>query len=129
MRETISAKIEAFAKGRKFNYATNIVPTELAGGIKYPCILWVAPDAEYRANQGRWVFRSTFYIVENKVKDEQVAGVLDKLEDVARDLYMMVRDDEYIYAESSMTCRPKVGFDNTGAVAVELTFTIYANEC
>lgn len=133
MRAAINKIIEAYAKRVGFNYYTGIIPKELAGTGKQPFILWVAPDAVHENNRGgRYRYNSTIYVVSEATKDDEQTTRLDELQSICAGLHREFRDPRYIeenggnvYAESIATIRPKYGFDNSGAIAVEMSITIY----
>lgn len=129
MRQVISDIIEAFAKERGYSYTTDIVPTALAGGMHYPALLWVAPDATFDASRGRWTFKSTLYFVAAVYNNLSVSTQLSKLEDDAAALAMRLCNNDVVSAEPSVQCRPKFAIDNSGANAIEVQVTIYAYDC
>lgn len=136
MRTAINEILRRFAARHRYNYYTGIIPKELAGTGKQPFILWVAPDAVHENNRGgRYRYASTIYVVTTATKDDEQTARLDELQSICGKLHREFRDPRCIdenggnvYAESNATIRPKYGFDNTGAIAVEMNITIYYDD-
>ena len=127
MRGTLNTILKGFAESKGFGFASDIVPTGLLNE-KYPCIFWVAPDATFDAVKARWTYPSTFYIVAPKTKDKSVNIILDDLQMLCRDLFLFLQKDspkDYFVDSKTMKCAPKAGFDNSGAVGMEMTLNIY----
>lgn len=132
MRGELKQVLKGFAEGKGYGFASDIVPTGLLNE-KYPCIFWVAPDATFDATKARWTYPSTFYMVAPKVKGKEVDSILDDLQTLCRDLFLFLQVDspkDYFVDHKTMKCAPKSGFDNSGAVGMEMTLNIYeADEC
>lgn len=128
MRGQLIELMKTFAEQHGYGFASDIVPTGLLGE-KYPCIFCVAPDATY-SNVGRWTYPTTIYIVAPKGKSQNVNAILDDLQGLARDLFLFLQKTCVYYTDKEVKVRPKAGFDNSGAVAVEMTLNIYeSDEC
>ena len=128
MRGSLNVLIKGFAEQHGYGFAADIVPTGLLNE-KYPCLFLVAPDATY-SNVGRWTYPTTVYLVAPKGKKENVNTILDDLQQLSRDLFLFLQKACEYYTDKNMTVRPKVGFDNSGAVALEMTLNIYeSDEC
>lgn len=128
MRGTLNEIIKGFAEQHGYGFAADIVPTGLLNE-KYPCIFCVAPDATY-SNVGRWTYPTTIYLVAPKGKKQNVNSILDDLQTLCRDLFLFLHDMRGFYTDKTTTIRPKAGFDNSGAVAMEMTLNIYeSDEC
>lgn len=132
MRGSLKEQLRSFAESKGFGFASDIVPTGLLNE-KYPCIFWVAPDATFDAVRRRWIYPSTFYVVAPRTKGKNVDSILDDLQALCRDLCLFLQKEcplDYFFVDKTMKCAPKAGFDNTGAVGVEMTMNIYeADEC
>lgn len=135
MRGQLTNYLRKFAESKGFGFATDVVPTGLLNE-KYPCIFWVAPDTTFDGVNHRWVYPSTFYIIAPKGKNENVSSKLDDLQSISRDLFLFLQsgcrnDNEGVFfTDKTMKCNPKSGFDNSGAIAVEVVFNIYeSDEC
>lgn len=133
MRGQLTNYLREFAESKGFSFATDVVPTGLLNE-KYPCIFWVAPDTTYDAVSQRWVYPSTFYIVATKGKGENVSSKLDDLQIISRDLFLFLQKDcrfdnnGAFFTDKTMKCNPKAGFDNSGAIAVEVVFNIFESD-
>ena len=131
MRGALNENLRWFAESKGYGFASDIVPTGLLNE-KYPCIFWVAPDTTYDAAKRRWVYPSTFYLVAPKTKGKSVDSILDDLQALCRDLFLFLRKDSPLdyFVDKTMSCKPRSGFDNSGAVGMEMTLNIYeADEC
>lgn len=132
MRGELTKVLKNFAESKGYGFAFDVVPTGLLNE-KYPCIFWVVPDATFDAVKARWTYPSTFYIVAPKTKGKNVDAILDDLQTLCRDLFLFLQNDspkDYFVENKAMKCAPKAGFDNSGAVGMEMTLNIYeADEC
>lgn len=128
MRGSLNKLIKGFAEQHGYGFAADIVPTGLLNE-KYPCLFLVAPDATY-SNVGRWTYPTTVYLVAPKGKKENVNTILDDLQQLSRDLFLFLQSDspKDYFVDKTMRCNPKAGFDNSGAVAMEMTFNIYESD-
>lgn len=128
MRGTLNELIKGFAEQHGYGFAADIVPTGLLNE-KYPCLFCVAPDATY-SNVGRWTYPTTIYLVAPKGKKQNVNSILDDLQALCRDLFLFLQSDspKDYFVDKTMRCNPKAGFDNSGAVAMEMTFNIYESD-
>lgn len=127
MRGQLNELIRGFAEQRGYGFAADIVPTGLLNE-KYPCIFCVAPDATYDIVKRRWTYPTTCYLVATKGKGQNVDSILDDLQALARDLVLLLQKRCAFYTDRTMTARPKAGFDNSGAVALEMVLTIYEDD-
>lgn len=129
MRGIINQTIKAFAEERGFNFATDVVPTSMISE-KYPCIFCISPDVTFDVVRARWTYPTTIYLVALKEKGQTTDSILDDLQGVARDLFLILRKECTTYTDKTMTLRVKNGFDNSGALALEMVFNIYeSDEC
>lgn len=131
MRGELTKVLKNFAESKGYGFAFDIVPTGLLNE-KYPCIFWVVPDATFDAVKARWVYPSTFYIVAPKAKGKNVDAILDDLQMLCRDLFLFLQKSRPMgyFVDKTMKCNPKAGFDNSGAVAMEMKLNIYeSDEC
>lgn len=128
MRGELIGLLRGFAESNGYGFASDVVPTGILNE-KYPCIFWVAPDTTYDEEKERWVYPSTFYFVAPKKKGESVDSILDDLQLLCRDLFLFLqkRIPKDYFTDRKMKCAPKAGFDNSGAVGMEMTLNIY--EC
>lgn len=131
MREQIEQILRAFAEEHRMTYASGIVPTKLAQGIKFPCVYWVLPDGEYSIRRERRTLRNTIYIVAGKTKDDKITHSVDELEALATSLFKRLHLSDSSATADVLTTRVKYGFDNSGAHAIEMVFDIfcYDGEC
>lgn len=133
MRGQLTNHLKKFAESKGFGFATDVVPTGLLNE-KYPCIFWVAPDTTYDAVAQRWVYPSTFYIVAPKGRAENVSSKIDDLQAISRELFLFLQRDcrfdneGAFFTDKTMRCNPKTGFDNSGAIAVEVVFNIFESD-
>lgn len=130
MRGQLNELLKGFAESKGFSYASDILPTGLLNE-KYPCIFWVAPDTSYDAVKARWSYNSKFYLVAPIKKGKSVNSILDDLQALCRDLFLFLQNDcpkDYFVDSKSMKCSPKSGFDNSGAVAIEMALNIYESD-
>lgn len=123
-RQRIENIIKGYADSIGYGYGTDIVPTALAGGTKFPAIFWNAPDAEWSESRARWRYPSKIYIIADAGKRE-VTELLDTLQEHALNIHKLFQNDARAFAESTFTCRPMNGFDNTTTSAIEMTVNIY----
>jgi hypothetical protein len=129
MRGTINERIKAFAEQHGYGFASDIVPTGLLNE-KYPCIFCVAPDTTYNVVTRRWTYPTTIYLVAPIGKKRDANSILNDLQHLSRDLFLFLRQGCTLYTDKEMKIRPKAGFDNSGAVAVEMVVALYeADEC
>lgn len=129
MRGTINTMIEAFATERGFGFAADVVPSGLLNE-KYPCIFCILPDATYDAVRMRWTYPTTIYLVAMKGKAQTADSIIDDLQTMARDLFLILRQGCTMYTDKTMNVKPKTLLDNTGAVALEMVLNIYeSDEC
>lgn len=126
MRGTLNELIKDFAEQHGYGFAADIVPTGLLNE-KYPCLFCVAPDATY-SNKGLWTYPTTIYLVAPKGKKQNVNTILDDLQLLSRDLFLFLQKSCEFYTDKNMTVRPKAGFDNSGAVALEVILNIYESD-
>jgi hypothetical protein len=126
MRGALHEQLKWFAESKGYGFATDIVPTGLLNE-KYPCIFFVAPDTTYDAVKRRWTYPSTFYVVAPKTKGKSVDSILDDLQTLCRDLFLFLQKDSPLdyFVDKTMNCSPKAGFDNSGAVGMEMKLNIY----
>lgn len=125
MREKIERILREFATDNGLNFASGIVPSKLSQGIKYPCMFWVLPDGEYSVKRSRRVFRNTLYFVDIESAEERVPHSLDELERMATEVFELLHTDEEFSTADNLTTRTKIGFDNSGAHAIEAVFDTY----
>lgn len=125
-RARINNIIKGYAESIGYGYDTNIVPTALAGGTKFPAIFWNAPDVEWSENRARWRYPSKIYIIADAGKRD-VTELLDELQDHALNLHRAMQRDARVFADSTFTARPMTGFDNTTTHAIEVTINIYCD--
>ncbi|MBQ5693421.1 MAG: hypothetical protein IIV72_08215 [Alistipes sp.] len=123
-RARINNIIKGYADSVGYGYDTDIVPTALAGGTKFPAIFWNAPNAEWSDSQARWRYPSTIYIIAD-AGAQDVTALLDELQDHALRIHKALRNDARAYAEGTFSCKPMTGFDNTTTAAIEMTVNIY----
>lgn len=131
MRGTLNEVLKGFAVSKGYGFATDIVPTGLLNE-KYPCVFWVAPDTTFDGVNRRWLYPSTFYFVAPKEKGKDVNSILDHLQLLCRDLFLFLQKEcpKDYFVDKTMKCSPKAGFDNSGAVAIEMVLNIYeSDEC
>ena len=127
MRGTLNELIKGFAEQHGYGFAADIVPTGLLNE-KYPCLFCMSPDATY--SKGRWTYPIKIYFVAPKGKKQNVNSILDDLQTLCRDLFLFLQKDspKDYFVDRTMRCAPKAGFDNSGAVAIEMTFNIYESD-
>lgn len=123
-RKRIESIIKGYAEEVGFTFGTDIVPTALAGGTKFPAIFWNAPDAEWSEHKARWRYPSTIYIIADAAKRD-VTEVLDELQDHALNIHKRVQSDSRAFADTTFTAKPLTDFDNSSARALQVTLNIY----
>jgi hypothetical protein len=123
-RKRINNIIKTYADSIGYGYDTDIVPTALAGGTKFPAIFWNAPNSEWSDTHARWKYASKIYIIADAGKRD-VTELLDELQDHALNIHLAFRNDARVYTDSTFACKPITGFDNTTTAAVELTINFY----
>lgn len=123
-RKRIEQIIKGYADSVGYTFGTDIVPTALAGGTKFPAIFWNAPDAEWSEHKARWRYPSTLYIIADAgVRD--VTEVLDELQQHALNIHKLLQRDSRAFADTTFTCKPLTDFDNSTARAIQVTLNIY----
>lgn len=125
-RARINNIIRDYAKSIGYNYDTGVVPTALAGGMAFPAIFWNAPDVKWSESKARWEYPSKFYIIAD-AGEQDITECLDTLQNHALALHRLIQSDARLFADTTFTCKPMYGFDNTTTGAIEVTLNIYCD--
>ena len=123
-RKRIKDILEGYADKVGYSFGTDVVPTALAGGIKFPAIFWNAPDAEWSESRARWRYASTIYIIA-EAGARNITEVLDELEGHALGIHKSMQGDSRVFADTTFTAKPLTDFDNSTAHGIKVTLNIY----
>lgn len=136
MIRTINEILGDFADKIGYNYASGIEPSALLNGtLPYPAIFWVLPNGAIA--RGQWRFKSALFIVRFRETGESEAESVSVLQNIADSLRAWLieesrnngRDAYITFDHSAMTAEPRMGYDNSGADAMEVSLTFYATKC
>lgn len=130
-RTIINEAVATFARAIDYGFVSETIPQSLAGGVKYPYILFLQPQGKHDRAKRITTYPCTFYFVGDAGKRD-VNELFDELQQHAISLnhFIGLRCKKYLYTDRITTCDLITNFDNSTARAIKATFNIYCyDEC